>query len=236
MNNSLRFRVLMRDQFTCVYCGGKPPDVVLHVDHLTPRSQGGADAHDNLVTACANCNMGKLDAILPDELLEAFRIRAPLPPLESKRRIKERPIKQSVVRIPAPVREPKPKRQYVRVERKLPHSLNVPYRGPDDPHPRWICSECGFTNELEGDQCSCRRAKEPERDPRGYCEDCDAYVLEEELDEFRGRCESCFDEWYWATCQGCEEAPRVGEDRELCESCALADSVRPMRGWITVLP
>jgi hypothetical protein len=57
----LRFDVLRRDGFRCVYCGrpGSTPGVVLHVDHVVPLVAGGATATDNLVTACEECNLGK---------------------------------------------------------------------------------------------------------------------------------------------------------------------------------
>lgn len=60
---SLRFRVLLRDQFKCVYCGRTPreDDVKLEVDHVHPKSKGGQDTMDNLVTACWECNQGKSD-------------------------------------------------------------------------------------------------------------------------------------------------------------------------------
>ena len=56
---SVRFHVLLRDQYTCQYCGQSAPDVVLHIDHRTPLARGGGDEVDNLVTACATCNLGK---------------------------------------------------------------------------------------------------------------------------------------------------------------------------------
>lgn len=55
----LRFEVFRRDGFTCAYCGRSPPEVVLHADHVVPRSDGGPDAAENLITACADCNLGK---------------------------------------------------------------------------------------------------------------------------------------------------------------------------------
>lgn len=55
----LRFDILRRDKFTCQYCGRKAPDVALHVDHRTPEALGGQTIADNLVTACAQCNLGK---------------------------------------------------------------------------------------------------------------------------------------------------------------------------------
>lgn len=62
-----RFMALRRDGFTCQYCGRKPPEVRLHVDHVHPRSKGGRNELDNYVTACSECNQGKgAHVILPD--------------------------------------------------------------------------------------------------------------------------------------------------------------------------
>lgn len=55
----LRFKILERDKFTCQYCWIKSPDVVLHVDHKIPFSLGGKTVDENLITACAKCNLGK---------------------------------------------------------------------------------------------------------------------------------------------------------------------------------
>lgn len=54
-----RFEILMRDGFTCRYCGRKPPAVELEVDHVVPRARGGGNGPSNLVTACTECNLGK---------------------------------------------------------------------------------------------------------------------------------------------------------------------------------
>ena len=59
IRKSLRFEIFKRDSFTCQYCGGHPPEIMLEVDHIIPRSQGGKDDFENLVTACSNCNRGK---------------------------------------------------------------------------------------------------------------------------------------------------------------------------------
>lgn len=61
-----RFEVFKRDRFTCGYCGNHPPDVLLEVDHVTPRAAGGTDAIENLVTACWDCNHGKSDRLLDE--------------------------------------------------------------------------------------------------------------------------------------------------------------------------
>jgi len=54
-----RFEVFKRDAFTCQYCGQRPPDVVLHVDHVIAVANGGSSGMENLVTSCATCNLGK---------------------------------------------------------------------------------------------------------------------------------------------------------------------------------
>ena len=56
---SMRFQILRRDGFACTYCGARPPEVRLHVDHERPRAYGGPDSLLNLRTACDRCNVGK---------------------------------------------------------------------------------------------------------------------------------------------------------------------------------
>lgn len=55
-----RFAILARDNFTCVYCGRSAPDVELHIEHVIPISKGGQDNLSNIVTACSECNLGKM--------------------------------------------------------------------------------------------------------------------------------------------------------------------------------
>lgn len=59
ISKSLRFNVFKRDSFQCVYCGNRPPSVLLEVDHIIPVSKGGLNQIENLVTSCFNCNRGK---------------------------------------------------------------------------------------------------------------------------------------------------------------------------------
>jgi hypothetical protein len=59
VSKRIRFAVLERDHFACQYCGARPPDTILQVDHIHPRSAGGTDEMDNLITACWVCNLGK---------------------------------------------------------------------------------------------------------------------------------------------------------------------------------
>lgn len=51
-----RFNVFLRDRFACQYCGTMND---LTFDHLVPRSRGGLTRWDNVVTACAPCNLKK---------------------------------------------------------------------------------------------------------------------------------------------------------------------------------
>lgn len=59
LSKRVRFDVFKRDAFTCQYCGAHPPQAILHVDHINPVALGGGNDPDNLVTACAGCNLGK---------------------------------------------------------------------------------------------------------------------------------------------------------------------------------
>lgn len=59
LSKKTRFEVFKRDSFTCQYCGESAPNVVLHVDHIKPVSDGGENELFNLITSCANCNLGK---------------------------------------------------------------------------------------------------------------------------------------------------------------------------------
>ena len=59
VGHKLRFQVFRRDGFACVYCGAKAPYVHISPDHIVPKSQGGLDVLDNLVTCCEDCNKGK---------------------------------------------------------------------------------------------------------------------------------------------------------------------------------
>lgn len=52
-----RKNILTRDDHACQYCGTRHG--VLTVDHIIPRERGGMDTWENLVTACAECNLKK---------------------------------------------------------------------------------------------------------------------------------------------------------------------------------
>ena len=51
-----RFNLFLRDEFACQYCGGTGE---LTFDHVVPRSAGGVTSWENVVAACAPCNLRK---------------------------------------------------------------------------------------------------------------------------------------------------------------------------------
>ena len=54
-----RFNVFLRDRFVCQYCGDGLPAQELTFDHVVPRSRGGRTTWQNVVSACAPCNLRK---------------------------------------------------------------------------------------------------------------------------------------------------------------------------------
>jgi hypothetical protein len=67
--DAVRLRVFARDGYRCRYCGATARDARLTIDHHVPRAAGGTDEMDNLITSCAQCNLGK------------GRTEVPLPPV-----------------------------------------------------------------------------------------------------------------------------------------------------------
>lgn len=58
-----RRNVYKRDGHTCQYCGGRPGLHELTIDHVIPRSRGGASSWENCVTACRPCNARKANRL-----------------------------------------------------------------------------------------------------------------------------------------------------------------------------
>jgi 5-methylcytosine-specific restriction endonuclease McrA len=52
-----RRNILSRDAHSCQYCSYSGDDLTL--DHVVPRSRGGIDSWENIVTACVRCNVKK---------------------------------------------------------------------------------------------------------------------------------------------------------------------------------
>ena len=64
-----RYAVFLRAGFKCQCCGAKPMptnDVVLHLDHVIPKSMGGIDDPINLQALCRDCNLSKTNAFAYD--------------------------------------------------------------------------------------------------------------------------------------------------------------------------
>ena len=55
-----RVALMRRDRYTCGYCGKKAETI----DHVIPRSRGGAHVWENVVAACKPCNHRKADKFL----------------------------------------------------------------------------------------------------------------------------------------------------------------------------
>jgi len=68
ISKKFRFEVFKRDGFQCQYCGKSSPKVVLEIDHVIPKNEGGQDNLENLITSCFDCNRGK-----GKELLENYK-------------------------------------------------------------------------------------------------------------------------------------------------------------------
>lgn len=59
MYQKTRFQIFKRDNFKCQYCGKTSDEVILEIDHVIPKSKGGTNDYDNLITSCRECNRGK---------------------------------------------------------------------------------------------------------------------------------------------------------------------------------
>jgi len=54
-----RRTVMMRDRYTCQYCGAQPVKASLTIDHVLPKVRGGTMTWENVVCACKACNLRK---------------------------------------------------------------------------------------------------------------------------------------------------------------------------------
>ena len=61
-----RENIFKRDCHSCVYCGYEEKNENLTLDHVIPKSKGGKNTWDNLVTACRWCNGEKGDLSLEE--------------------------------------------------------------------------------------------------------------------------------------------------------------------------
>jgi 5-methylcytosine-specific restriction endonuclease McrA len=77
--------VLVRDGFRCAYCGSHKER--LSIDHIIPRSRGGATAFENCVAACKSCNLKK-GGRTPSEAGMYLRIKVYQPTISEFLRLK----------------------------------------------------------------------------------------------------------------------------------------------------
>lgn len=68
-----RLNILIRDNYTCQYCGDKLKRNQLNLDHVTPRSRGGKTTWDNVVTSCHDCNCKKGGLLLAEAGIHLIR-------------------------------------------------------------------------------------------------------------------------------------------------------------------
>ena len=54
-----QFNVFLRDGFSCQYCSRRFVAEGLTFDYVIPRSRGGRTNWEDVVTACARCNLAK---------------------------------------------------------------------------------------------------------------------------------------------------------------------------------
>lgn len=68
-----RRTVMIRDQYTCQYCGAQPGKHALTLDHVVPRARGGRTSWENIVVACGPCNQRKGNRLPPEANLRLLR-------------------------------------------------------------------------------------------------------------------------------------------------------------------
>ncbi len=72
-NPQKRLEVLKRDDYKCFYCLRELKRDTFYLDHLHPRSQGGANYKSNLVATCKSCNTKKNASDAATFLRENYR-------------------------------------------------------------------------------------------------------------------------------------------------------------------
>ena len=92
--------VYARDQYTCQYCGAHLSASHLTLDHVIPKSRGGAKTWENIVTACKRCNQRK-----GNRTPEEARMRLRRPPY--------RPRYVALIWLKAPERRPSAWEKYI---------------------------------------------------------------------------------------------------------------------------
>lgn len=75
ITRQLKDKILQRDGYKCAYCLEVYEPQNLHIDHIYPRSKGGLNLPENLITACKDCNQEKHDKVLENPpIVETFTL------------------------------------------------------------------------------------------------------------------------------------------------------------------
>jgi diadenosine tetraphosphate (Ap4A) HIT family hydrolase/5-methylcytosine-specific restriction endonuclease McrA len=79
ISGTFRYEVLKRARFRCELCGVSADVRALEVDHIVPRTKGGADDSDNLQALCYSCNSMKRDRDSTDfrDVRASYDLREP---------------------------------------------------------------------------------------------------------------------------------------------------------------
>jgi 5-methylcytosine-specific restriction endonuclease McrA len=75
--------ILVRDLYTCQYCGKKLSNKTGTKDHVIPESQGGLNTWNNLVAACHTCQQKK-DNHMPEDVHMWPKSKPRAPTLEER--------------------------------------------------------------------------------------------------------------------------------------------------------
>lgn len=89
-----RRTVMMRDNYTCQYCGDQPPRSNLTIDHVLPKVRGGATIWENVVCACKLCNLRK-GSRTPEEANMRLRTKPSRPTYVAMVLLSQAPIHQA---------------------------------------------------------------------------------------------------------------------------------------------
>lgn len=68
-----RRNIIKRDKYTCQYCGRILGKKEYTVDHIIPRSKGGKNTWENLVTSCRKCNFKKANKTLNETNMKLLK-------------------------------------------------------------------------------------------------------------------------------------------------------------------
>lgn len=84
IDNWLKREVMAKDNFSCHYCSAPlSSPLITHIDHATPRSQGGLTVLENLRASCQKCNSEKGER-MEEEYFLSMNVRRVLRRMEER--------------------------------------------------------------------------------------------------------------------------------------------------------